>query len=196
MIKAIIFDVGGVLKITDIKATKENIVTQFGISPKLVDKGYKKYLQIWKNGQIVESELWQKIINDYVTDHQNFQRIFELNQPVYKIANHLKKLGYQTAIMSNVTFEDKSFNEKVGLYKPFETVVLSIDVGIKKPNPEIYLLTLKKLNIKPEESIFIDDREQFVDIAKSLGINGIVYLNPSQLQKDLENLLAVNLSEC
>ncbi|HRS23105.1 MAG TPA: HAD-IA family hydrolase, partial [Candidatus Woesebacteria bacterium] len=78
----------------------------------------------------------------------------------------------------------------------FKTVIFSTDVGIRKPNPEIYLLTIKKLNVKPEETIFIDDTKHFIDIANSLGMKGIVYLNPDQLQKDLEKLLAVSLSDC
>jgi len=189
MIKAIIFDVGGVLKITDIKATQENIISQFGLSPKLINQSYEKYFSIWQKGQMVESELWRNIINDYVADHQNFQRIVKINQEVYSIAADLKQRGYQTAIMSNVTLEDKALNEKIGLYKPFEIVILSTDIGLNKPDPKIYEITLKKLDVKPQEAIFVDDKKEFIKIAKSLGMHGIVYYNPSQLKQEIEKLI-------
>ncbi|HRT40391.1 MAG TPA: HAD-IA family hydrolase [Candidatus Woesebacteria bacterium] len=194
--KAVIFDVGGVLKLTDTKATKKEIIAQFPITLEQINQSYRQYYPAWQAGEITACNLWRQIILDYVPDHHNFQRVCFPNQKVYRIAAYLKKLGYQTAIMSNVNLEDKQFNEKIGLYKPFKTVILSTDVGIKKPNPEIYLLTIKKLNVKPEETIFIDDTKHFIDIANSLGMKGIVYLNPDQLQKDLEKLLAVSLSDC
>ncbi|NTU69886.1 HAD family phosphatase, partial [bacterium] len=47
---------------------------------------------------------------------------------------------------------------------------------------------IKKLNINPEETIFIDDREKNVKVAQSLGIKGIIFKNKNQLIKDFNNL--------
>jgi putative hydrolase of the HAD superfamily len=195
-IKAIIFDVGGVLKITDVDATKEKIVSQFGISSQNIMQSYNKYLPLWKSSQIFESELWHKTITDYVPDHQNFQRIFKLNEPVYQIAKKLEQLGYITAILSNVSAEDKIFNSQLNLYAPFKEVILSCDVNLIKPNPAIFNLTLEKLKVKPSEAVMVDDKEINLDSAKGIGIHTIYFQDEKQLKNDLEKLLAVDLSEC
>ncbi len=196
MIKAIIFDVGGVLKITDVNATKEKIISRFGISSEQIMQSYNKYLPLWKTSQIFESELWHKTITDYVSDHQNFQRVFQLNQPVYQIAKKLEQLGYITAILSNVSFEDKIFNAQLNLYAPFKEVILSCDVNLIKPDPAIFKLILKKLKIKTDEAVMIDDKKINLDSAKGIGMHTIYFQDENQLKNDLQKLLAVKLSEC
>ncbi|MBU0535753.1 MAG: HAD-IA family hydrolase, partial [Nanoarchaeota archaeon] len=54
--------------------------------------------------------------------------------------------------------------------------------------PQIYLLVLKKIGLKPEECIFIDDRKKYTDAAEKVGINGIQFRDAEQLKKELAGL--------
>ena len=60
---------------------------------------------------------------------------------------------------------------------------------MKKPDPEIYKYTLEKLDILPEESVFIDDLEENIKGAEAVGIRGIIFKNFEQCKLDLENIL-------
>lgn len=71
----------------------------------------------------------------------------------------------------------------------FDTMVMSFEVGTTKPDPEIYRLAADKLNVSIDECIFVDDIDRYVDAAKALGMQGIVYDNFAQLKTDLQQII-------
>jgi putative hydrolase of the HAD superfamily len=71
---------------------------------------------------------------------------------------------------------------------PKSTRTYSCSVGASKPSPLIFRDALKTLRAKAEESVFIDDIQQYVEGARSLGIHGIHYQNPTQLREELNSL--------
>ena len=69
----------------------------------------------------------------------------------------------------------------------FEGIVVSGTEKTRKPYPEIYQITLDRFNIAPSETLFIDDNFRNIRGAEALGINGIHFLTPEKLIKDLNN---------
>ena len=65
-------------------------------------------------------------------------------------------------------------------------VLLSYEIGVKKPNPEAFKILLQKLQLSASFVIFIDDRIENVEAAKNQGIDAILFVNPSQLKDELE----------
>ncbi|HUC19945.1 MAG TPA: HAD-IA family hydrolase, partial [Candidatus Polarisedimenticolaceae bacterium] len=70
----------------------------------------------------------------------------------------------------------------------FDVVVTSQEVGVMKPQPEIFHLTLDRLGVKPDEAVFIDDREDNVRGGEAVGIHSILYKNTAQLERELKKL--------
>lgn len=70
----------------------------------------------------------------------------------------------------------------------FKGILVSGDVGLKKPDPEIYKLLLDKYGLEANTCVFIDDRTENVKAASALGFSGIVFKNHTQLSKDLKKL--------
>ena len=68
----------------------------------------------------------------------------------------------------------------------FEGIVVSGTEKTRKPFKKIYYLTLKRYNLKPANSLFIDDNKRNIIAAKEIGINTIKFNNPSQLENDLK----------
>jgi len=69
----------------------------------------------------------------------------------------------------------------------FEGIIVSGTEKTRKPFPEIYQITLDRFNIAPSEALFIDDNLRNIRGAEALGINGIHFLTPEKLIKDLNN---------
>ncbi|MDB3967900.1 HAD family phosphatase [Flavobacteriaceae bacterium] len=69
----------------------------------------------------------------------------------------------------------------------FEGIIVSGTEKTRKPFPEIYQITLDRFNIAPSETLFIDDNLRNIRGAEALGINGIHFLTPEKLIKDLNN---------
>ena len=70
----------------------------------------------------------------------------------------------------------------------FKGILVSGDVGLKKPDPEIYKLLLDRYGLEANTCFFIDDRTENVKAASALGFSGIVFKNHTQLSKDLKKL--------
>ena len=75
-------------------------------------------------------------------------------------------------------------------FNEFEGVVVSGEEGLIKPDPEIYKLLLRKYNLNPENSVFIDDRLENVEAARALNIHGIHYQHPAvSLREELSGIV-------
>ena len=94
----------------------------------------------------------------------------ETIRPTEKLINELKAAGYKLYVLSNMSREFIDFLRKQKVYENFDGDVVSCEVGIVKPMPEIYDLLLERFNLDPAETIFIDDRKENVDTAAAKGI--------------------------
>jgi HAD superfamily hydrolase (TIGR01509 family) len=74
----------------------------------------------------------------------------------------------------------------------FDTMVLSYEVGMTKPDPRIYLLTCERLRVAPKEALLIDDQPLYVEAARAEGLHGIVYEDMHSLKSQINELLATN----
>src|SRR3989344_2239007 len=66
----------------------------------------------------------------------------------------------------------------------FDDMVLSFEVGITKPDPQIFKLACQRLNVTPKEAIFVDDVSAYCEVAGSLGMRSIVYDNFSKMKQE------------
>ena len=94
----------------------------------------------------------------------------ETIRPTEKLIDELKAAGYKLYVLSNMSREFIDFLRKQKVYENFDGDVVSCEVGIVKPMPEIYDLLLKRFDLNPAETIFIDDRKENVDAAAAKGI--------------------------
>ena len=94
----------------------------------------------------------------------------ETIRPTEKLIDELKAAGYKLYVLSNMSREFIDFLRKQRVYENFDGDVVSCEVGIVKPMPEIYDLLLERFDLAPAETIFIDDRKENVDAAAAKGI--------------------------
>ena len=98
----------------------------------------------------------------------------------------LKQRGLLTAILSNMGDNVLDNMKREFDWLPrFDVLVWSYQIHMAKPDPAIYLHTLKELGVRPEEVLFLDDRQVNVEAAQALGIKAIVFSTVEQLRADL-----------
>src|SRR3989338_10237204 len=130
-----------------------------------------------KNFGIDSKKLKKFYLNSY---KKNFKQNKELFNKLFK----LKKQGYKVAVLSDQWFLSKEALMPKKLYKHFDEVIVSCDVGIRKPNQKIYQLAVKKLNFSPKEILFIDNQKWNISPAKKLGMKTILFKSNKQLFSD------------
>ncbi len=96
---------------------------------------------------------------------------------------------YKTALLSNISDNIDRFFTSTERQELFDIEVLSYKIHLLKPDPKIYLLTADRLNLKPGECIFVDDKQSNVDGAEAVGMRGILYQDFAQFRTDLEMIL-------
>lgn len=213
-IKAIVFDVGGVLALPSYpvkliqdthlagvpeKCGHRNIGVHEYIANKFrifldqwfdaIDAIYAKSIEghaseeeailvISKNLGVKLRKIKRIIINAY---RKNFYQ----NKELYKFAFKLRKKGYKIAILSDQWPLSKRALIKKRYMNKFDVVVFSCDVGVRKPNPKIYKIVLKKLNLPAKNCLFIDNQEWNITPAKKLGFKTILFKDNKHLFKQL-----------
>jgi epoxide hydrolase-like predicted phosphatase len=110
-----------------------------------------------------------------------YRKNMKPNKLLHKKALELKKLGYNIAILSDQWYLSKPALMPKRLYKKFDEKIVSCDVGMRKPNPKIYKLALKKIQSKPEETLFIDNQEWNLPPAEKLRMKTIHFQDNKQL---------------
>jgi len=197
MIKAVIFDFGGVIKKSSTSSVRD-IAAVYGISKKILFQKMRRFLELFRKGLISENQFWKELSSDLnkpMPKNKNYlwRRRYEKSYYIYpSILNFAKKLkakGIKTAILSNTISPHVEIISKKGGYKGFDVVVLSCNEGLQKPESEIYFLTVKKLNIKPKDCIFIDNKKQNLRPAKKLGMQTVLATNPRQIINEVSKII-------
>lgn len=204
-IKAVIFDIGGVLSLgkgeTIGKTNKtlgvhEHVSKHFDISlDQWLDSIDTTYADAIK-GAISDKKAISVIARNMKTTPQKLERVllnayknhFEQNEKLYQFAFALKKQGYKIGILSDQWYVSKKALAKKDYMKKFDSVVISCDVGCRKPDTKIYKLVLSKLKVKPEEMVFIDNQTWNLKPAKKLRMKTVLFKNNKQAIKELYKL--------
>jgi epoxide hydrolase-like predicted phosphatase len=98
----------------------------------------------------------------------------------------------RTAVISNTWGPPVAFGAKP-LRAIFDAIVRSDEVGLRKPDAEIYLLTAEKLQARPAECVFVDDLLQNVEGARAVGMHAFVHRNATFTVPKLEELFGISL---
>ena len=183
MIKNIVFDLGNIV----IKTDYNKIIPHFTSDPDEVKFIYDEIInspELIKYGLVNTGFLTIEEIIDIINDrtnneHKELVRDFLLNYPKYKeynsnileIIEKLKNKGYKVYLLSNLSdyiydlFKDK-------LESLFDGLVLSYEIHMIKPYDGIYKYLLNTYSLIPEETLFLDDKEENIKTANKFGIKG------------------------
>lgn len=112
-----------------------------------------------------------------------------INTALVDYTEQLKASGLRIACLSNGSHEwTLQIIREHGLEHIFEAVILSSDLGLVKPDPEIYLQALQRLGVQPSQALFVDDRKTNVDAAEALGIRSLVFTDTPAFIEEFEKV--------
>lgn len=191
MIKAVLFDYGGVLSPGG--RTISGVYSRLlGIPQDEVDLA-DLHIE-YRRGDISTEDFFIKLSEQYgkvVTAEKflEYSDIFVKNQAVYELAANLRKQGIKTGILSNVYELSADILRKDGYYDGFDPVVLSCEEGLAKPEPEFYKIAIEQLGVDPKEILFIDDQEKCFPPATALGMHTLKADNEKQIVDAIKTIL-------
>ncbi|WP_026881517.1 HAD family hydrolase [Clostridium akagii] len=195
MYKNVIFDIGNVL--LDFKP-EEYLRTKIKEADKVLEV-YKEVFQseewvMLDRGTLTEKEAISILINrskngDFIK--LAFEDWYDLMTPIegtVKILKELKKAKYKIYFLSNfqlLAFENVT--KRYDFFKLFDGGVVSYKEKLIKPEENIYKKIIERYQLKPEESIFIDDVQANIDGAEKLNFGTILFEKSTDLREKLKN---------
>ena len=96
---------------------------------------------------------------------------------------------YKTGVISNAWPDLRDYLAEKQLDDAFDTLVISAEVGIMKPEPRIYQIALDNLGVSAREAAFVDDTPPNVEAASALGMHGILFREPVRALRDLKEIM-------
>ncbi|AEA81308.1 HAD superfamily hydrolase [Candidatus Pelagibacter sp. IMCC9063] len=118
------------------------------------------------------------------------EMIDSVHQENVNLALKLKQKGYPIYLLSNFPGDQfEKYRLQNSFLNEFDDRIISGDVGLAKPDIKIYQLAIKKFNLNPEESLFIDDKIENTKAAEQAGIKTIQLQNPEDLDKEIRKFI-------
>jgi putative hydrolase of the HAD superfamily len=113
------------------------------------------------------------------------------DQPMLDAVGRARDAGVPTGLISNSWVMDHYTEEIRSL---FDQVVISAEVGLHKPQPEIYLLAAERLGVRPEDCVFVDDLRENCAGAEAVGMTAVLHRDSAETISRVEELLGVQLT--
>lgn len=109
-----------------------------------------------------------------------------LRRETLELVDEVRAAGHRTFVLSNMHAPvARVLEERYDFWDRFEGIVFSCDVGMVKPEEAIYRHLLDTWGLAPGETVFLDDSRPNVESARTLGIDGILFLDATQARKEL-----------
>ena len=197
-IQIILFDIGGVFfKWKDIWLFG-HIAKKFELSEWHLTDECKKELLNLRLGKITEKEMWQRIgkqinskelsnVNNSLI-HDFFKSKINIDDSIFVIIKQLQKKNISMGILSNTASVMHSAVKELCDMSYFDYQFLSYDIGVEKPDKDIFKHVSEKLSYQKDEILFVDDRLSNVNAAKNFGIRSIHFTDTIHLITDLTDL--------
>jgi putative hydrolase of the HAD superfamily len=196
-IRNVIMDLGGVM----LEWNPDHLLTRFQPEPELRARLRAAIFgpdwHLFDRGGLSEAELIDRLesgsgqTRDELLEIVAATRESLLEKPeTVKLVRALQQRGLDIYCLSNMPSPMyEHLRRRHTFWDVFRGVVISGEVQMMKPEPEIYLHLLERFGLRAEESVFVDDMQANVEGAKSVGLHAIRFYNATQCQQELDELL-------
>ncbi len=196
-IRAVFFDLGGVLVRTEFQAPRQQLAERLGMEyddlDKIVfdsDSGIKATL-----GEISSDQHWDSIVKKLkrpASELDSIRAEFFAGDIVDRtLLDYLRSLRgkHKTGLISNAWSDLRDYIVKEKFDDDFDKMIISSEVGAAKPEPKIFQIALEQLGVKPNEAVFVDDFLINIEGCEKVGIQGIHFQDSESTLRQLKTLL-------
>ena len=196
-IKAVIFDLGGVILRTEHQVPRQHLAERFGMDYEDIDKivfGSPSAARAFI-GEITEKEHWLNVMKMLKQPANAFERIreefFAGDMIDHTLVDFIRSLRgkYKTCLISNAFDDLRNYIIREKFDDAFDYMIISAEVGVAKPEAKIYHIALEQLGVSPNEAVFVDDFIENIEACEKLGIHGIHFKDAKTAIQQVKKML-------
>ncbi len=195
-VRAIILDYGGVISQPQNSQIINDILRSLGQEYDGFKEVYRSQRGRYDSGQISGEEYWINILRHYGLEPSGFEIAhliredvrswMQINEAMIQFITECRGKMHRLAMISNMTTDSLAFiKEHFQWLELFDELILSCEIGINKPDRQIYEACLRRLNMCPNECLFVDDSIENVKGAMELGMHAIQFRDFSEFLLEL-----------
>lgn len=197
MIKGIIFDYGNVVGKDPTSYIYDTVSKTFRVSIRRMKREFSKFVFLTMKNRISKREFWKLFAESLgISDYRRLRKVWlaefrkraGINQNMVFLLRELRK-NYKLGLLSNKAFFYRKASISKLMNRIFHVIINSHEVGMRKPEEKIYLLMLKKMNLKPEECLIIDDSRRNLSYPKKIGMRAIYFKSFKSFKSEFNKLL-------
>ena len=199
-IKAVFFDLGGVILRTEYQAPRQRLAESFGMDYDEIDKivfggGSNGSGDRAVVGEITEEEHWlnvMKLLKQPASEYERIRDEFFGGDVIdHEILDFLRSIKpkYKVGLISNAWSGLRDYIIREKFDDVFDHMIISAEVGVAKPEAKIYHIALEQLQVQAEEAVFVDDFIENIEACEELGMEGIHFKNSESAIQQLKELL-------
>lgn len=201
-IKAVVFDMGGILEPSFDDVLLPALAALLGISPERLLERRGTYSAALSEGRMTLRDFYARIVAEtgraldprvavarHLAVYQ--EATSELDARVLDLIRGLRR-NHVVACLTNTEVEVGRLNRERGLFGPFDLAFLSTEMSLRKPHRAIFDRALSDLGCEPSEAIFTDDKLDNVAGARTAGMHAIHYRDFDDFTSELAKLVALD----
>jgi putative hydrolase of the HAD superfamily len=198
--RVVVFDYGEVISVSPSEADRDALVRLSGLEAERFWELYERFREDLDQGIILPHQYWALVADAAGVDwsparvHElwaaDFRSWISVEPGTVELLQALHDGGTRLALLSNAGFDFSDPFRHSPMARHFEAMFVSAEMGLLKPDPEIYRVTARELGIPLEQMVFIDNKKINVDAAVALGVTGHVFTTVAELRAFLESLTA------
>ena len=196
-IRAVFIDFGGVIQRTEFQAPRLHLGERFGMDFEEIDTLIfaSQSARQASVGQITEDAHWSEVLKRLKRPASELQMIknefFGGDVIDRNLVNFIHSLRgkFHTGLISNAWSGMRAFLEKERFIELFDTVIISAEVGVMKPDVGIYHIALEQAKVKAEAALFVDDIQANIEACEKIGMKGVLFKDPQEALSRVKQLL-------
>ena len=196
-IKAVFFDLGGVIVRTEFQAPRQQLADRLGMDYEDLSKIVfdSESGQLASLGQVSADQHWIQVVTRLKRPDSELaairQEFFAGDIVDRTLVEYIRSLRgkYKTGLISNAWSDLRDFVVREKFDDAFDRMIISAEVGARKPEPKIFQIALEQFGVKPREAVFVDDFYINIEGCEKVGIKGIHFKDVESTLKQLKQLL-------
>jgi len=194
---AVLFDVGGVLLRTEDPGPRRALERRFGLPAGAFEQLVfnSPISQAASVGQATSQQVWEHVRQQLglsPASLEQVQREFwagdRWNKTLIRFAKSLRP-SYQTAVLSNAWPDARESFAPLLASEAFQTILISAEEGLMKPDPRFFQLALGRLCTPAEETVLVDDLPVNLQSARGLGMGAVQFTNTGEVVDQIRQML-------